>query len=43
MINGTIKGTPFDRGQGPVIEGKAVAEKYWELYLARQDVRTTLK
>jgi len=43
MISGTIKGTPFDRGQGPTIEGKTVAEKYWELYKARKDVRTTLK
>ena len=42
MINGTIKGTPFDRGQ-PAIEGKTVAEKYWELYKARTDLRTTLK
>jgi NAD(P)-dependent dehydrogenase (short-subunit alcohol dehydrogenase family) len=42
MIRGTIKGTPFDRGQGPTIEGKAVAEKYWELYTARKDLRTTL-
>ncbi len=43
MISGTIKGTPFDRGQGPTIEGKTVAAKYWELYTARKDVRTTLK
>jgi NAD(P)-dependent dehydrogenase (short-subunit alcohol dehydrogenase family) len=43
MVAGTIKGTPFDRGQGPTIEGKTVAEKYWELYTARKDVRTTLK
>lgn len=43
MIAGTIKGTPFDRGQGPTIEGKTVAEKYWELYKARKDLRTTLQ
>jgi NAD(P)-dependent dehydrogenase (short-subunit alcohol dehydrogenase family) len=43
MISGSIKGTPFDRGQPGAIEGKIVAEKYWELYQARKDVRTTLK
>ncbi len=43
MIAGTIKGTPFDRGQGATIEGRTVAEKYWELYTARKDLRTTLK
>jgi NAD(P)-dependent dehydrogenase (short-subunit alcohol dehydrogenase family) len=43
MVAGTIKGTPFDRGQGPTIEGKTVAEKYWELYTTRKDIRTTLK
>jgi NAD(P)-dependent dehydrogenase (short-subunit alcohol dehydrogenase family) len=43
MIQGTIKGTAFDRGQGPTIEGKTVAAKYWELYQARKDLRTTLK
>ena len=43
MIAGTIKGTPFDRDQGTTIEGKTVAEKYWELYTARKDVRTTLR
>lgn len=43
MIAGTIKGTPFDRGQGPTIEGKTVAEKYWELYTARKELRTVLR
>jgi NAD(P)-dependent dehydrogenase (short-subunit alcohol dehydrogenase family) len=43
MVAGTIKGTPFDRGQGPTIEGKTIAEKYWELYTARKDVRTTIR
>ncbi len=43
MISGTIKGTPFDRGQGATIEGKTVAEKFWELYTARKELRTTLK
>jgi len=43
MISGTIKGTSFDTGQGPTIEGTTVAHKYWELYTARKDLRTTLK
>ena len=43
MVVGSIKGTAFDRGQGPAIEGKTVAEKYWDLYTARKEVRTTLK
>ncbi len=42
MIAGSIRGTPFDRGQ-PTIEGKTVAAKYWELYSARKELRTTLK
>lgn len=43
MIAGTIKGTPFDRGQGPTIEGTTVASKFWELFTARSELRTTLK
>ena len=43
MISGVIKGTPFDQGNSPTIEGSTVAAKYWELYTARKDLRTTLK
>lgn len=43
MIAGTIKGTSFDRGNGPTIEGSKVAAKYWELYTARRDLRTTIR
>lgn len=43
MIGGTIKGTVFDRGGGPTIEGQAVAAKYWELYTARRELRTTIR
>jgi hypothetical protein len=42
MISGSIKGTPFDQGQA-TIDSKTVAEKYWDLYAARKDVRATLK
>ena len=43
MVSGVIKGTSFDQGNSPTIEGKTVAAKYWELYTARKDLRTTLK
>jgi NAD(P)-dependent dehydrogenase (short-subunit alcohol dehydrogenase family) len=43
MISGVIKGTSFDQGKMPAIEGSTVAAKYWELYTARKDLRTTLK
>ena len=43
MIAGTIKGTPFDRGTGPTLEGNVVAAKYWELYTARRELRTTIR
>jgi NAD(P)-dependent dehydrogenase (short-subunit alcohol dehydrogenase family) len=43
MISGVIKGTAFDQGTSPAIEGRTVAAKYWELYTARKDLRTTLK
>jgi NAD(P)-dependent dehydrogenase (short-subunit alcohol dehydrogenase family) len=43
MIAGTIKGSSFDRGNTPTIEGERVAAKYWELYTARRDLRTTIK
>lgn len=43
MIAGAIKGTPFDRGNGPTIEARTVAAKYWELYSARSELRTTLR
>lgn len=37
MVAGAIKGTPSATGQ--TIEGSAVAEKFWELYQARGEVR----
>ncbi len=43
MIAGTIKGTSFDQGNSPTIEGATVAGKYWELYTARKELRTTIK
>lgn len=43
MISGVIKGTAFDQGQMPAIEGRTVAAKYWELYTGRKVLRTTLK
>jgi NAD(P)-dependent dehydrogenase (short-subunit alcohol dehydrogenase family) len=43
MISGVIKGTSFDQGKMPAIDGSTVAAKYWELYTARKGLRTTLK
>jgi NADP-dependent 3-hydroxy acid dehydrogenase YdfG len=43
MIGGTIKGTPFDQGNTPTIDGSMVAAKYWELYTARRELRTVIK
>jgi NAD(P)-dependent dehydrogenase (short-subunit alcohol dehydrogenase family) len=37
MVAGTIKGTPSDNGQS--IENSVVANKFWELYQARGEVR----
>jgi len=38
MVAGAIKGTPFDSG-GQSIEAATVAEKFWELFKARGEVR----
>ncbi|MBC7973709.1 MAG: SDR family oxidoreductase [Myxococcales bacterium] len=43
MIGGTIKGTAFDRSDAMSIDSKIVADKYWEMYTARKDVRATLR
>jgi NADP-dependent 3-hydroxy acid dehydrogenase YdfG len=38
MVFGTVKGTAFDRGDGPTIAGAAIAQKFWDAYRARGDV-----
>jgi NAD(P)-dependent dehydrogenase (short-subunit alcohol dehydrogenase family) len=43
MVAGTIKGTSWDRGTGPTIDGSTVADKFWELYRNRKELRTTIK
>jgi NAD(P)-dependent dehydrogenase (short-subunit alcohol dehydrogenase family) len=43
MIAGTIKGTTFDRGEATAIEGKTVADKYWDMYTTRNEARVTIK
>jgi NAD(P)-dependent dehydrogenase (short-subunit alcohol dehydrogenase family) len=43
MVAGVIKGTSFDQGQMPAIEGSRVAAKYWELYTGRKELRTTIQ
>ena len=42
MIAGVIKGTSFDQGKMPAIAGSTVAAKYWDLYTARKELRTTI-
>jgi NADP-dependent 3-hydroxy acid dehydrogenase YdfG len=42
MIAGVIKGTSFDKGTMPAIDPAVVAAKYWELYTARKELRSTL-
>jgi NAD(P)-dependent dehydrogenase (short-subunit alcohol dehydrogenase family) len=37
MVAGMIKGTPYDNGQG--IEASIVANKFWELYKNRSEIR----
>ena len=39
MIAGTVKGTAWDSGKAPAIEGAAIADKFWELYKARREIR----
>jgi len=39
MIAGTVKGSDFDQAGRGTIEGRTVAEKFWEMYTARKDVR----
>ena len=43
LISGPVKGGPFHSGQGPSIDSKAVADRYWELYKERKEVRCTIK
>ena len=43
MVSGVIKGTSFDQGPMPAIEGSRVAAKYWELYTDRKELRTTIQ
>lgn len=43
MIAGTIKGTSFDRKDSMSIDAKTVADRYWEMFTARKDVRVTIK
>ncbi len=38
MVAGTVKGTAWDKGQA-TLESAAIANKFWELYKARGEVR----
>jgi NADP-dependent 3-hydroxy acid dehydrogenase YdfG len=41
MIAGTIKGTPSDKGNAN-IDPSTIANKFWELYVARAEVRARI-
>ncbi len=38
MVLGFVKGTAFDQGGPGGLEGKAIADKFWEIHTARKDV-----
>jgi len=38
MINGVVKSSAFDTGQG-TIDGQAIADTFWSLYEGRADIR----
>jgi NAD(P)-dependent dehydrogenase (short-subunit alcohol dehydrogenase family) len=43
MVLGTVKGTAFDNGQGgATIDPAAVADKFWNLYKARNEIRAEI-
>jgi NADP-dependent 3-hydroxy acid dehydrogenase YdfG len=39
MVAGTVKGTAWDNGSGPTIDPATIANKYWELYTNRGEIR----
>jgi NAD(P)-dependent dehydrogenase (short-subunit alcohol dehydrogenase family) len=41
MVAGAVKGTPFARG-GPGIESAAIADKFWALHQARDEIRARI-
>ena len=41
MIYGTIKGTPMDSGNA--IDLSAIADKFWELYQSRGEMRAEIR
>ncbi|HEY1955998.1 MAG TPA: SDR family NAD(P)-dependent oxidoreductase [Polyangiaceae bacterium] len=41
MVNGTVKGTSFDRGNA-TLDPKVIAEKFWSLYQARSETYATV-
>jgi NADP-dependent 3-hydroxy acid dehydrogenase YdfG len=41
MVAGTVKGTAWDRGSAS-LEGAAIANKFWELYQGRGEVRARI-
>jgi short-subunit dehydrogenase len=42
MVAGTVKGTPWDKGGGPVIEASTIANAFWKLHQARDEIRARI-
>ena len=41
-VMGTVKGTAWDSGKGPTIDPATIADKFWQLYRARSEVRAQI-
>jgi len=41
-VMGTVKGTAWDSGKGPTIDPATIADKFWQLYRARGEVRAQI-
>ena len=41
MVNGTIKGTRFDKGQAN-LDPRVIADRFWSLYTARKEIRAEI-
>jgi hypothetical protein len=41
MVMGTVKGTAWDSG-GATLEASTIANKFWEMYRARTELRAQI-
>jgi NADP-dependent 3-hydroxy acid dehydrogenase YdfG len=42
VVQGTVKGTPFDQGNA-TLDGATIANKFWDMYRARSEVTTQVR